>query len=121
MRIPRGFHAAASGVIWSFFVAGQHRAGLMHRIVLTHSSGCGHLGCFPVLAVVTRAAKSTGVDAPFQINVFIFFCLNAQKRDCRVVWYLSFFSFGGSSGLFPAGAAPLLPPPPSSGDLWSFW
>ena len=42
----------------------------MHLIVFIHSSVGGHLGCFPVMAIVNSAVKNIGVHVSFQIMVF---------------------------------------------------
>ena len=44
-----------------------------HPIFFIQSSADGHLECFHVFAVVSRAAVSIGVHVPFQIRGFVFF------------------------------------------------
>ena len=39
----------------------------MYHSFLTHSSADGHLGCFPVLAVINSAVKNTGVHVSLSI------------------------------------------------------
>ena len=44
----------------------------MHHIFFSHLSVDGYLGCFHVLAVVSRAAMNIRVHVSFQIRVFVF-------------------------------------------------
>ena len=43
----------------------------MYHKFLIHLSANGHLGCFSVLAIVSSAAKNTGVHVSFSILVFL--------------------------------------------------
>ena len=71
MIISRSIHVAANGII-SFFFNGWvifHCIYICH-IFFIHLSVSGHLGCFPVLAVVPSAAMNIGVHVSFWIRVF---------------------------------------------------
>ena len=55
----------------------------------------GHLGCFYILVVLNSAAINIRVQMSFQINIFIFFQLHIQERDCWIAG-----SYGSSAFYF---------------------
>ena len=55
----------------------------------------GHLGCFYILVVLNSAAINIRVQMSFQINIFIFFQLHIQERDCWIAG-----SYGSSTFYF---------------------
>ena len=57
---------------FSFFMAESYFIAYMHHIFFIHSSVCGHLGCFRVLAVTNSAGMNTEMYVSFQIRLFIF-------------------------------------------------
>ena len=74
------------------------------RHLLSHSSVRGHLGGFPVLAVVSRAAVNIGVRVSFPVMVFSTYVPRSGSAGPRGV----LFSVGsGPSTLFSIGAAPV--------------
>ena len=63
----------------------------MYHIFFIHSSVNGHLGCFPVLAIV-NSAVNIDVHVSFQIRVFIFsrICPGVGLLDHVAVLFLVF-------------------------------
>ena len=61
----------------SFFMAGKYSIVYMYHIFFIHSSVDGHLGCFPVLAIVNSAGMNIRVHASFWIMVFSGYMLNS--------------------------------------------
>ena len=79
-------HVVANGKISSFFRSEQYSIAYVCYVSFIHSSIDGHLGCFPILAIVNNAAMNTGVHVSFQISVFVFF------------WYMPRNKIAGSCG-----------------------
>ena len=50
------------------------------RIFLIHSPVDGHLGCFPILAIVNNATMNIGVHVSFQMSVFVLFGFIPRSR-----------------------------------------
>ena len=53
----------------------------IHHIFFIHSSICGHLGCFLMLAIVNNAALNIWMHIPFWSSVLVF-CL--ERRNIQV-------------------------------------
>ena len=58
----------------------------MYHIFFNLSSVDGHLGCFPLLAIVNSAAMNTGACS---FSNYGFLQINAQEWDCWVIWYFN--------------------------------
>ena len=65
----------------------------------------GHLGCFPILAIVNNAAIKIRVHVSFWINAFIFFGYISRSR-IAVSYGSCILVFWGTSMLFSIVAAP---------------
>jgi len=70
MTVSGSIHVAANGIFSSFLVAEQHSLLYVSPLFLVHSCVGGHYGCFPVVAVVSRAAVSFVVPVSFSIRLF---------------------------------------------------
>ena len=46
----------------------------------------GHLGCFPVLAVVNSSAMNIEVHVSFGIDFFLFFWIYTQEWNYWIMW-----------------------------------
>ena len=62
----RSIHVASNDFILFFFLTKTYSTEYMYHIFI-HSSVDGHLGCFPVLAIVHSAAMNIAVHVSFQI------------------------------------------------------
>ena len=71
-------HVVANGKISSFFRSEQYSIAYVCYVSFIHSSIDGHLGCFPILAIVNNAAMNTGVHVSFQINGFLFLHISPE-------------------------------------------
>ena len=63
---------------------------MYNHIFLIHSSINGHLGCFHVLPVITKAAVSTGVQISLQDPAFNFLEYISRIQGHSVVLFLIF-------------------------------
>ena len=70
-------------------IAEEYSIVYMYHSLLIQSSANGHLGCFPVLAVVNSATMSIGVHMSLSILVSLV-CMYAQQWDCWVIWQFYF-------------------------------
>ena len=76
--------------------------------IFIHPSINGHLGCFPILAIVKNVAMIIGVHISFQIGAFVFFGKNTQKWNSWIIYMVVLFLiFWGSSTLFSIVAVPI--------------
>ena len=67
--------------------------GLMYLKIcfLIHSSADGHLGCFPVLAIIYSAAMNIGgARVSFRSG---FLGVYAQEWDCWVIWQFCYGTY----------------------------
>ena len=62
----------------------------MYHIAFIHSFVNGHLGCFPVLAIVYSAAVNTGVHVSFKLWFPSDICPRAGLQDHMVTLFLVF-------------------------------
>ena len=62
----------------------------MNHIFLIHTSVDGYLGCFHILAFVTRAAMKIWVHVFFEWKFFLDTCLGVGLLGHMVVLYLVF-------------------------------
>ena len=58
MIISRSIYVAANDIISFLFMAEQYFIVYIHYSFSTHSSADGHVGCLPVLAIVSSAAMN---------------------------------------------------------------
>ena len=54
--------------------------------LFVHLSVNGHLGYFPILAIVNNAAVNIGLHISFQISVLEVFWIYSQEWNCWIIW-----------------------------------